>query len=89
MTEEESAPILVFLNQHATSLEFTWRHSWSVNDLAMWDNRCLLHIALPDFDQTQPRHMIRCSLLGEESGYYVKDAAADKESLTRAVASVS
>ena len=89
-TEEESAPILAFLNEHATSPEFVYRHGWSVNDLVMWDNRCLLHLALPDFDQTKTRHMIRTSILGEPSGYYVQDTVApEKESLMQAIASVS
>jgi taurine dioxygenase len=90
MTEEESAPILNFLNQHATSPELVYRHRWSVNDLVMWDNRCTLHVALPDFDQTKTRHMTRTSLVGEVTGRAVQDAAApDKESLMQAIASVS
>jgi taurine dioxygenase len=61
-----------------------------VNDLVMWDNRCLMHLALPDFDQTRTRHMIRTSILGELSGYYVKEGGEpEKESLMQAIASVS
>lgn len=89
MTEEESAPILNFLNDHATSPEFVFRHRWSVNDLVMWDNRCAMHMALADFDQNQTRHMIRTSLHGEPSGYVVKDEAPERESLIQAVAAVS
>jgi taurine dioxygenase len=90
MTEEESAPILGFLNQHATSPEFVYRHRWSVNDLVMWDNRCTLHMALPDFDQTKARHMTRTSLVGEVTGRIVADGATpDKEALVQAIASVS
>lgn len=73
MTEEESQPILDFLNMHATSPEFVYRHRWNLNDVVMWDNRCTLHIALKDFDQSQPRHMMRCSMLGEKSGYVLPD----------------
>jgi taurine dioxygenase len=90
MTEEESAPILGFLNQHATSPEFVYRHRWSVHDLVMWDNRCLLHVALADFDQAKTRHMTRTSLLGESSGRVVAgDAAPDREAIMQAIASVS
>lgn len=75
MTEEESQPILRFLNERATAPEFVYRHRWSVDDIVMWDNRCTLHVALADFDQSQPRHMLRCSMLGEKSGWIVDDAA--------------
>ena len=90
MTEEESAPILGFLNQHATSPEFVYRHRWSVNDLVMWDNRCTLHMALPDFDQTRIRHMTRTSLIGEVTGRVLQEGAApEKEALLQVIASVS
>lgn len=89
-TEEESAPILGFLNAHATSEEFVYRHRWSVNDLVLWDNRCLLHVALPDFDQTKTRHMTRTSILGEPSGRVMRDEEApEKESMMQALALVS
>jgi taurine dioxygenase len=89
-TEEESAPILNFLNDHATGDEFVYRHRWTVGDLVMWDNRCLLHVALPDFDQTKIRHMTRTSVLGDLSGYYYKDEGdLDRENFLQAIASVS
>lgn len=90
-SEEESAPILKFLNDHATASEFVFRHRWSVGDLVMWDNRCLLHVALPDFDQTKIRHMTRTSILGELSGRLYQDdgAAPERETVLQAIASVS
>jgi taurine dioxygenase len=30
-----------------------------------------MHMALADFDQTAPRHMLRTTLLGEPSGFVV------------------
>lgn len=69
MTREESAPLLDFLNEHAVQPEFVYRHRWSVNDLVMWENRATMHLALADFDQRQPRHMLRCSLLGSKLGH--------------------
>ena len=89
-SEEESAPILRFLNEHATSHEFVYRHRWSVGDLVMWDNRALLHMALPDFDQTKIRHMTRTSILGDLSGYVYQDAVdLGRETVLQAIASVS
>jgi taurine dioxygenase len=91
MAEEESAPLLAFLNDHATSSEFVYRHRWRLDDLVMWDNRCTSHVALPDFDQTRTRHMMRCSLIGEEVGRYLEhDVSTDKEeALMKAVAAIS
>ena len=87
MTEEESQPILGFLNRHATAPEFVYRHNWNVNDVVMWDNRCTLHIALANFDQTQHRLMLSCSMLGEKSGYLVDQQA--EGSLGSALAALS
>jgi len=68
MTEAESRPIVDFLNAHAVREEFVYRHRWSLDDLVLWDNRCTMHFAVGDFDPAQPRHMLRCSLLGAKSG---------------------
>lgn len=64
-TEEESQPILDFLAKHTTRVEFTYRHQWQVNDLVFWDNRCVIHMAPPDYDRNNPtekRHMFRTTL---------------------------
>ena len=47
------------------------RHQWQNNDIVVWDNRCTLHQALGDFDETQRRHMERTTVLGTPSGYAV------------------
>ena len=53
------------LEKHATNENFIFRHRWSDGDLLMWDNRCLLHRADPNFDATQyPRVMHRTCLRG-------------------------
>ncbi len=90
LTEDESQALLGFLNAHATSPEFVFRHRWRVGDIVLWDNRCTCHVALPDFDQTQPRHMLRCSMKGEAEGR-LADAgpAATKEQMIQTVASLS
>lgn len=90
LNEEESAAILRFLNDHATSPEFTYRHRWKVNDVVLWDNRSTLHLAVPDFDQTKHRTMLRCSLLGELSGRFAEQAPPpDREALLQELAAVS
>ncbi|MDA0341860.1 MAG: TauD/TfdA family dioxygenase [Proteobacteria bacterium] len=53
------------LEGHATQEKFTYRHHWRAGDLLMWDNRCLLHRADPNFDVAlHPRVMHRTCLRG-------------------------
>lgn len=90
LSDEESKALLDFLNAHAMSPEFVYRHRWTVGDVVMWDNRCTQHLALPDFDQTKPRHMLRCSLRGEPVGRVVASTTiTDRESLLQAVAAAA
>ena len=69
MTAEESAPLLRFLNEHATRPQMVYRHVWQKDDFVMWDDRCTLHIALADFDRTRVRHMERTAVIGNTTGY--------------------
>lgn len=73
MTRAESKPLIDFLCSHATQPENVYRHNWREGDLVCWDNRTVMHIALADFDQNQPRHMLRATILGEDSGFVVRD----------------
>ena len=71
MTSEESKPLINYLCYHATRPENVYRHVWRAGDLLCWDNRTTMHVALADFDLTQTRHMLRATLLGEQSGFIV------------------
>ena len=64
MTPEESQPLLSFLFTHATRAEFTCRVRWTPGTLAIWDNRCLLHLAINDYDGTR-RLLHRTTVSGE------------------------
>jgi taurine dioxygenase len=74
MTPEESKPLIQYLCKHATRYEFVYRHQWRKHDLLIWDNRCTMHIALGDFDETQLRHMERTTVMGTPSGYVYEGA---------------
>ena len=91
MGDDESRHLLDMLNEHATAPEFVFRHRWQLGDVVMWDNRCTSHVALGDFDQTQPRVMFRCSLEGEqETGrLFERPQTDDRAAMVQAVAAVS
>jgi taurine dioxygenase len=64
MSRSESDALLRFLMEHATQPRFQCRWRWSVHDLAIWDERRTMHIAMPDH---YPRHRLlrRCTVVGE------------------------
>jgi taurine dioxygenase len=64
MTAEESQPLLQYLFDHATKAEFTCRLRWTAGTLAIWDNRCLLHLAINDYDGSR-RLLHRTTATGE------------------------
>ena len=68
LTAEESAPILAFLYEHSTPHENVYRHVWKPADMVLWDNRCVMHIALADYDLAERRTMYRTTLRGDPSG---------------------
>ena len=47
MDKIEGQALLASLRDHATQAAFVYSHSWRQGDLVLWDNRCLLHRALP------------------------------------------
>jgi taurine dioxygenase len=64
MSVDESRPLLGYLFDHATRAEFTCRLRWAPGTLAIWDNRCLLHLAVNDYDGSR-RLLHRTTAAGE------------------------
>src|SRR3982751_3164659 len=62
MTEEESRPLVEFLQAHQTRPEFTCRVRWSPGTLTIWDNRCTQHAAINDY-HGQRRRMRRLTVV--------------------------
>ncbi|MEM8971365.1 MAG: TauD/TfdA family dioxygenase [Pseudomonadota bacterium] len=65
MSKEDSLAKIEQLEEHCTQSRFVYRHNWQQGDVLMWDNRCLLHRADPNFDAAKfPRVMHRTCLRG-------------------------
>ncbi|MEM7018327.1 MAG: TauD/TfdA family dioxygenase [Pseudomonadota bacterium] len=65
MTPPESAPLLDWLQQHMTRIEFTTRFHWQPGSMAFWDNRCVSHYALNDY-HGERRAMHRLTIAGNK-----------------------
>ena len=69
LSSAESKPLIDYLTDHAVRPQNVYRHVWKAGDLVMWDNRCVLHMSLGDFDRSQRRHMERTTVHADRSGY--------------------
>lgn len=64
LPEDESERLLSDLVAFACQPPRTYRHDWQPGDVAIWDNRCLLHRARP-FDIAEPRVMWHVRISGD------------------------
>jgi alpha-ketoglutarate-dependent taurine dioxygenase len=65
MDRDEGRALLADLLDRATIPEKVYRHTWTVGDTVIWDNRGVLHRAAP-YDPDSPREMLRTTVLGDE-----------------------
>ncbi len=67
MSEQESRPLIDWLQAHQTRPEFTCRVRWEPGTLTIWDNRCTQHNAVNDY-HGQRRRMRRLTVGPQKPG---------------------
>ena len=56
--KDEGHAYLNRLLRRATKADFIYTHKWRKGDLVLWDNRCLLHRAVANFDMESERRVL-------------------------------
>ncbi|MCT9008481.1 TauD/TfdA dioxygenase family protein [Streptomyces sp. NPDC054766] len=57
MSEDESAPLITFLQEFSVQPRFTYCHQWQVGDIVLWDNRSAMHRATY-YDHVEHRRLM-------------------------------
>ena len=71
------AALLDELMAHYTRPEFVYVHEWTVGDLVVWDNRCLVHAATWYDGDTEQRMMWRTTMGGDPARRRRREAELD------------
>lgn len=58
MRAEEADPIIDYLRRHSIRPEYLCRFRWKPGSMAIWDNRCVQHYAVPDYNERRRMHRI-------------------------------
>ena len=58
LPHEEGSALLQDLLAFATQPQFVYTHAWRAGDLVLWDNRCLVHRALPHDGMARHRRVL-------------------------------
>jgi taurine dioxygenase len=58
VSERENDVLLPFLLDHVRSPEFQCRFHWQPDSIAFWDNRCVQHYAVADYDERRVMHRV-------------------------------
>ena len=65
LKRNESDLLLDQIHQHMTQGKYRYDHSWSVGDVVIWDNRCLIHSVNVDYPVGEQRIHLRTLIKGK------------------------
>lgn len=63
LSEQESATMLDYLFDHQLQPQFRYTHTWTENDLLVWDHLGTIHRAIADYGPDEIRLMRRCQVM--------------------------
>jgi alpha-ketoglutarate-dependent taurine dioxygenase len=58
LANDDSKALLERLSAHATEERFIFTQKWQPHDLVLWDNRCLMHRAVANYEMGQHRRIL-------------------------------
>ena len=64
LPQAESDKLLNLLFDHQEQRRFIYEHVWRLGDILIWDNRCTMHKANPDYAPGERRLMHRIMVEG-------------------------
>jgi len=64
MSNAEALDLIEELTAFAEQDRFVYRHSWTTDDMVLWDNRCTMHLVTPH-DPMERRVMHRTTIVGD------------------------
>ncbi len=74
MSQSETAPLKQYLMDLAIQPDNVYRHKWDIGDLVMIDQRCTMHYAFHDYDDTKQKRIMQRTTLtdaGDSPGKYI------------------
>ncbi|MSO77542.1 MAG: TauD/TfdA family dioxygenase [Alphaproteobacteria bacterium] len=63
MDRTEGRALLAELLAHASQPQFIYTHQWREGDLVMWDNRCLLHRAVANYEMAKHKRVLHRTVI--------------------------